>query len=173
MKKQLREQMSVAEQKDLLKGIIEGRVQTTLDIVNSLPSDLKTSSKERLVAMFERALPSMSYIKEDGKYIGVYETPEQVIERLERAMNDILRRNKLNHVNVRHMRVEKVRMEADLRAYLINGGKDKDHLITVEKEIENIEKVIKQVFEDTDIMLMEYLEVSSMKNKMAEILNEK
>lgn len=173
MKKQLREQMTVAEQKDLLKGIIEGKVQTTLDIVNNLPSDLKTSSKERLVTMFERALPSMSYIKEDGKYIGVYETPEEVVERLERAMNDILRRNKLNHVNVRHIRVEKVRMEADLRQYIINGGKDKDHLTTVEKEIENIEKIIKQVFEDTDLMMTEYLEISSIKTKMVEILNEK
>lgn len=173
MKKQLREQMTVAEQKELLKGIIEGRVQTTLDIVNALPSDLKTSSKERLVAMFERALPVMSYVRKDDKYIGVFETPEQVIERLERAMNDILRRNKLNHVNVRHMRVEKVRMEADLRAYLLNGGKDKDHLTTVEKEIENIEKIIKQVFDDTDLMMTEYLEISSIKTKMVEILNEK
>lgn len=173
MKKQLREQMTVAEQKDLLKGIIEGKVQTTIDIVNALPSDLKTSNKKRLVAMFERALPSMSYIKEDGKYIGVYETPEQVIERLERTMNDILRRNKLNHVNVEHMRVEKVRMVADLRAYLINGGTDKDHLATVEKEIENIEKVISQVFDDTDLMFDEYLEISTVKNRMVEILNEK
>ena len=123
--------------------------------------------------MFERALPSMSYIKEDGKYIGVYETPEQVIERLERAMNDALRRNKLNHVNVRHMQVEKVRMEADLRQYIINGGKDKDHLTTAEKEIENIEKVISQVFDDTDLMLSEYLEISAIKNRMVEILNEK
>ena len=173
MTKQLREQMTVAEQKDLLKGIIEGKVQTTLDIVNALPSDLKTSNKKRLVAMFERALPSMSYIKKDDKYIGIFETPEQVVERLERAMNDTLRRNKLNHVNVRHMQVEKVRMEADLREYIRNGGTDKDHLATVEKEIENIEKVISQVFDDTDLMLSEYLEISAIKNRMVEILNEK
>ena len=123
--------------------------------------------------MFERALPSMSYVRNDSKYIGVFETPEQVIERLERAMNDTLRRNKLNHVNVRHMQVEKVRMEADLREYIRNGDTDKDHLATVEKEIENIEKVISQVFDDTDLMLSEYLEISSIKNKMVEILNEK
>ena len=173
MKKQLREEMSLQEQKDLLKLIIKGEVQTTLDIMNALPSDLKTRSKRKLVVMFERALPSMSYVRKDKEYIAVYETPEQVVERLERAMNDALRRNKLNHVNVRHMEVEKVRMEADLREYIRNGGTDKDHLTTVEKEIENIEKVIKQVFDDTDLMLMEYLEIASMKNKMAEILNEK
>ena len=173
MKKQLREQMTVAEQKELLKSIINGEVQTILDIKNALPSDIETRSSEKLVAMFERALPCMSYIKEDGKYIGVYETPEQVIERLESEMNDALRRNRLNHDNVRHMQVEKVRMEADLREYIINGGKDKDHLATVEKEIENIEKVISQVFEDTDLMLEEYSEISVVKNRMVEILNEK
>lgn len=166
MKKQLREQMTVAEQKDLLKGIIEGKVQTTLDIKNTLPSDIETKSNEKLVAMFERALPSMSYVRNDGKYIGVYETPEQVVERLERAMNDALRRNKLNHADVRHMRVEKVRMEADLREYIRNGGTDKDHLATVEK-------VISQVFDDTDLMLSEYLEISAIKSRMVEILNEK
>lgn len=173
MKKQLREQMTVAEQKDLLKGIIEGRVQTTLDIKNALPSDLKARSEKKLATMFERALPTMSYIKENGKYIGVYETPEQVIERLEARMNDILRQNKLNHVNAEHMRIEKVRMEADLREYIINGGKDKEHLVTAEKEIENIEKVISQVFDDTDLMLEEYSEISTIKNRMVEILSEK
>ena len=173
MKKQLREQMSLQEQKDLLRLIINGQVQTTLDIMNALPSDLKTRSKRKLVAMFERALPTMSYVRKDKEYIAVFETPEQVVERLERAMNDSLRRNKLNHVNAEHMRIEKVRMEADLRAYIINGGTDADHLATVKKEIDNIEKVINQVFDDTDLMMMEYLEISSIKNKMAEILNEK
>lgn len=173
MKKNLREQMTIAEQKDLLKGIIEGKVQTTLDILNALPSDLEPRVKFRTTKVFERALPSMSYVKNDSKYIGVFETPEQVVERLERAMNEALRRNKLNHANVRHMQVEKVRMEADLREYIRNGGTDKDHLATVEKEIENIGKVISQVFDDTDLMLSEYSEISSIKNKMAEILNEK
>lgn len=173
MKKQLREQMSVQEQKDLLKGIIEGKVQTTIDIVNALPSDLKASSKKRLVAMFERALPSMSYVKNDSKYIGVFETTEQVVERLEARMNEILRQNKLNHVNVRHMRIEQNRLQAELREYMVNGGADTDHLATAKKEIEDIEMVIRQLFDDSDSILMEYSEVSSIKNKMVEILNEK
>lgn len=173
MKKQLREQMTVAEQKDLLKGIIEGKVQTTLDIVNALPSDLKTSNKKRLVTMFERALPSVSYVRNDDKYIGVFETPEQVVERLELRMNEILYRNKLNNVTINHMQIEQNHLQAELREYVVNGGTDAEHLATVKEEIENIEKVIGQLYDDCDLILIEYPELSSIKNKMVEILNEK
>lgn len=173
MKKQLREQMTVAEQKELLKGIINREVQTTLDIVNSLPSDLNTRTKKKLVAMFERALPSMSYVKEDGKYIGVYETPEQVIERLERAMNEILRRNNLAYINARHLQVEKGRVQSNLNEYLQNGECDIKHIDIAENEVRKIEQVITQLYDDCDTMAIEYAEISSIKNKMTEILSEK
>lgn len=173
MKKQLREQMTLAEQKDLLKLIIDGQVQSTLDIMNALPSDLKTRSKKRLVTMFERALPVMSYVRKDNKYIGVFETPEQVAKRLERAMNEILRQNKLNYVTVRHMQIEQNRLQAELKEYMVNGGTDAEHLETAKKEIENIEQVIRQIYNDNDWKTMEYAEISSIKNKMVEILNEK
>jgi hypothetical protein len=166
MKKQLREQLSLQEQKDLLRLIINGEVQTTLDIVNSLPTDLETRSKEKLVVMFERALPSKSYVE-------IAETPEQVVERLESRMNEILYRNKLNNVTINHMQIEQNRLQAELSEYLANGGTDAEHLAAAKEEIENIEKVIRQLHDDCDSILIEYPELSSIKNKMAEILSEK
>lgn len=173
MKKNLREQMSLQEQKDLLKAIINGEVKSTLDILNALPSDLKTRSKKIIARVFERALPSMSYVRKDSEYVAIVETPEQVVERLERAMNDILRQNKLNYVTVRHMQIEQNRLQAELREYMTNGGTDADHLATAKKEIENIEQVIRHTYNDNDWKTMEYAETSSIKNKMVEILNEK
>lgn len=173
MAKQLREQMTVAEQKDLLRLIINGEVQTTLDIMNSLPSDLTTRSKNRLARMFERALPTMSYVRKDSEYIVVFETPEQVVERLERAMNEILRRNNLAYINVRHLQVEKDRVRSNLNEYLQNGECDINHIDIAENEIKKIEQVITQLYDDCDTMAIEYAEISSIKNKMAEILNEK
>lgn len=173
MKKNLREQMSLQEQKDLLRLIINGEVKSTLDIMNSLPSDLLTRTKRKVARMFERALPTMSYVRKDKEYIALYETPEQVVERLERAMNDILRQNKLNYVTVRHMQIEQNRLQAELKEYMVNGGTDADHLATAKKEIENIEQVIRQIYNDNDWKTMEYAEIASIKNKMAEILNEK
>lgn len=173
MAKQLREQMTVAEQKDLLRLIINGEVQTTLDIMNSLPSDLKTRTKKKVARMFERALPTMSYVRKDSEYIVVFETPEQVVERLERAMNEILRRNNLAYINVRHLQVEKDRVQSNLNEYLQNGECDINHIDIAENEIKKIEQVITQLYDDCDTMAIEYAEISSIKNKMAEILNEK
>lgn len=173
MKKNLREQMSVQEQKDLLKLIMNGEVTSTLDILNALPSDLKSRVKFRIAKVFERALPSMSYVRKDSEYVAIVETPEQVVERLERAMNNILKRNQLAYINARHLQIEKDRVQSNLNEYLQNGERNMEHIEIAKNEIKKIEEVINQIYNDCDEMAMEYSEISSIKNKMAEILNEK
>lgn len=173
MKKNLREQMTVAEQKDLLKLIMKGEVTSTLDILNALPSDLKSRVKFSTAKVFERALPSMSYVRKDSEYVAIVETPEQVVERLERAMNNNLRKNHLAYVNASHMKIEKERLQHELNEYIGMGKVDMEHVEIVKNEIRKIEEVINQIYNDCDEMAMEYSEISSIKNKMAEILSEK
>lgn len=115
----------------------------------------------------------MSYVRKDSEYIAIFETPEQVVERLERAMNNILKRNQLAYINTRHLQVEKDRVQSNLNEYLQNGEYDIEHIDIAKNEIKKIEEVINQIYNDCDEMAMEYSEISSIKNKMAEILNEK